>query len=173
MYRRIFLLGGTAMVAGANTEQKASVSKVDNRIICRVAVNSTEIALDSNLEITCFLECLKGPVQIYVPFSWGYRGFEVELIGPDKTQYVPPINNFHLPPLEMIKSPENNISMYEGMVMGEKRQFAARDLFPHRGVYTLLTGYVSPVPAEYALSKSVLVYEDGVIPSKPIQIKVT
>lgn len=173
MYRRTFLVGvASAAVADCAVTRKAALA-AEARLACRAFLDRASVPYDGEIALTALLESMQEGSQLFVPLTWGFRGFQVSVTGASGAQILPPINNFHpLPPQELSR-PESFVRMYKGMLAGETLRQTTSEFFPRRGVFTVQVSYISPVPKAYTNIPNAIVEEDGRFVAAPLSVTVT
>ena len=173
MNRRTFARGAASLLVATPLTPNRIRAGEYRPLICRASVDRQNIDYNEAFELTALLEWVEGDGRVFVPLTWGLRGFQVSTSDTNATFRNPPINNFHPPPLQALNDPAWFIHMSRGAIVGEKGSFRAREFFPEPGTFTIFVGYLSPVPREFTHLVRAVVTEDGVFNAPPISVTVT
>lgn len=167
--RFTFALAGLAL---GRWYEGASAAIVGSAFVCRALIDRNTIGYDDEFDLTALIEWRSGDGRIFLPLSWGLRGFQVAIFDAQGTKSPVPINNFHPPPPGMFASADNFLHMRPGMVVGDKLNVSVREFFPARGSFTIRVGYVSPVPRAFTSVPGAVLFEDGIVEAPPIRATV-
>ena len=172
MNRRNFVLGaGTATFASMLRTPSGAVV-ANRRLSCGAFFDRIEIGLDTEFSLTVLLKSLQNGTRLFVPLTWGYRGFQISVVDEAGQKIDPPINDFHPRPPAAFGDLENFVSMYLDMLVGETRTFAAREFFLKTGTFSVQIGYLSPAMATFTTVPDVVLTEDGFVDAQPIEVRV-
>jgi hypothetical protein len=173
MHRRAFMFSVTSAAFAAWAATLRCASAAEARLACRAFFDRTSVPYDGEVALTALLECMQSGCEVFVPLTWGFRGFLVSIADASGAETQPPINDFHPPPPQELKMPDKFVRMYKGLLIGETLRQRASDFFPKRGMFTVRVGYLSPVPRAYTNIADAITEEDGTFLAPPISVTVT
>jgi len=170
--RRNFLLNAAGLAVAGNAVGTDAFAQAPS-IICRAYADRTRLDMTGRFILTAILECAGGNPRMYVPATWGYRGFRASVVD-EKTGVTtdPSISQFHPPPPQMLNDVRNFVRMYPGMIVGDTREFDAKEFFPKPGVYRVFVGYLSPVSRAVTRVEDALVSDGGMINARAFSMTV-
>ncbi|HEY1630014.1 MAG TPA: hypothetical protein VGF56_01800 [Rhizomicrobium sp.] len=157
-------------IAVLGAAHAADVSRNASLLKCEMFCDDT-VRLDGDFSFVPALEALQ-PCLVYVPLSFGYRGFRL-LVDDGKSKTEPPFHPPSDPPyFGMLKDPTNYLRMVRGQIVGFRTTVPAKSVFPSAGRFGLILQYVPEPMRSFTDIPGVVVVEDGDVVMPPRSVTV-
>lgn len=164
----VLLFGGFCFGQNVLTARSAPAP-----LTVEVRTNSSRVRMSDKIFLSAYFRSPDKVLTIWNALWWGgSTGLELVVVDSSGHKSQPPLSPIDPMPPDLTGKDALISLGGRDVFAGFDSWFAASELFPHAGTYTIKCRYKPPLPRNYFKAHTIWGREDGLVESRPISILV-